>query len=64
MVIYEWIKSIFFCSVNGDLYGYIFRELLTSGMEDFEEKLFSFLADHNGLVSMDRFKNVSVPNGQ
>lgn len=37
-----------------------FRELLSSGMEDFEQKLFDFLCDHNQLVSIDRFKNVST----
>ncbi|XP_060599111.1 glutaminase liver isoform, mitochondrial-like, partial [Ruditapes philippinarum] len=39
------------------------EELLASGMEDFEEKLFSFLCDHNGLVSMDRFNNLLEETG-
>ncbi|XP_052780097.1 glutaminase kidney isoform, mitochondrial-like isoform X1 [Mya arenaria] len=39
------------------------EELLASGMEDFEEKLFSFLCDHNHLVSIDRFKNLLDETG-
>ncbi|XP_052773285.1 glutaminase kidney isoform, mitochondrial-like [Mya arenaria] len=37
--------------------------LLGSGIEDFEEKLFNFLCDHNGFVSMDRFKNLLEETG-
>ncbi|XP_060565790.1 glutaminase kidney isoform, mitochondrial-like [Ruditapes philippinarum] len=32
-------------------------------MKDFEEKLFSLLCDHNGLVSMDRFNNLLEETG-
>ncbi|XP_060587936.1 glutaminase kidney isoform, mitochondrial-like [Ruditapes philippinarum] len=39
------------------------EELLSSGMEDFEEKLFTFLCDQNELVSMDRFKNLLEETG-
>ncbi|KAL4239530.1 hypothetical protein ACF0H5_000344 [Mactra antiquata] len=39
------------------------EELLASGMEDFEEKLFNFLCDHNQLVSIDRFKNLLEETG-
>ena len=38
---------------------FYFSDLLESGMEDFEQKLFSFLCDHNMKVSIDKFKNVS-----
>ncbi|XP_053393622.1 glutaminase kidney isoform, mitochondrial-like [Mercenaria mercenaria] len=39
------------------------EELLSSGMEDFEEKLFNFLCDQNELVSMDKFKNLLEETG-
>ncbi|KAL4239531.1 hypothetical protein ACF0H5_000345 [Mactra antiquata] len=38
-------------------------ELLASGMQDFEEKLFCFLCDHNDLVSIDKFKNLLEETG-
>lgn len=37
----------------------LFSELISSGIEDFEDKLFDFICDSKKRVSIDKFKAVS-----
>ena len=37
----------------------VFSELISSGIEDFEDKLFDFICDSKKRVSIDKFKAVS-----
>ena len=39
-----------------------FSDLIASGIEDFEDKLFDFICDSKKRVSIDKFKAVSMIN--